>query len=174
MTSTVDTTILSVLSRYPDIPADEADEYIAKIEHKENVPLCHAVIGRIKPDELNEDIRRTYDEFIRWSLDRTRRFRNEQIEDRYRRRENRTSIRMTQLHQQGRISDEMMLLYGISGDLPERHVYIELSEDEKKALFSERMERRFGLNWRRRFNNLPMLFQHRIFTQKHNWLKEGF
>ena len=175
MTSTVDTTILSVLSRYPNIPADEADEYIAKIEHEENVPLCHAVIGRIEPEELDDDTRRTFDEFTRWSLDRTRRFRNEQIEDRYRRKENRTAIRMTQLHEQGRISDDMMMLYGISGDLPERHVYIELSEEEKEALFGERMERRFGLDWRRRFSNLPTFLRRRMFVQeKHNWLKEGF
>ena len=174
MTSTVDTTILSVLSRHPNIPADEADEYIAKIEHEENVPLCHAVIGRIEPEELNENARRTFDEFMRWSTDRTRRFRNEQVDDRYRRKANRTAIRMTQLHQRGLISDEMMLLYGISGELPERRVYIELSEGEKEAFFDERMERRFGPDWRRRFSNLPTFLQRRMFTQKHNWLKEGF
>ena len=52
MTSTIDTTILTMLSRYPDIPRSEADEYINQIEHEENIPLCHAVIGRIDPEEL--------------------------------------------------------------------------------------------------------------------------
>jgi len=176
--STNDTTILAVLSRYPDIPTDEADEYISKIQHEENVPLCHAVIGRIEPDELNDEARITYDEFTRWSLDRTRRFRNEQIDARRRRKENRTAIKMTQLHEDGKISNEMMLMYGMSGALPERSVYTELSEEEKEAIWTERMERRFGPNWRRRFEGgrfaLPEFLQRRVERFVHDWLKEGF
>ena len=177
MTSTIDTTILAMLSRYPDIPRAEADEYINQIEHEENIPLCHAVIGRIEPEELDDDARQTYNEFTRWSSDRTRSFRNEQTNARYRRKENRTGIRMAQLHQQGRISDEMMLLYGLSGDLPDRPSYISLNEEEKEALFSERMERRFGPNWRDRFDDLPRFLRRRTWIedpQSHNWLKEGF
>ncbi len=178
MISTNDTTILAMLSRYPNIPTEEADEYISKIEHEENVPLCHAVIGRIDPGELDEEARSTYDEFTRWSLDRTRRFRNEQIDDRRRQKENRTAIRMTQLHELGKISDEVMLLYGISGELPERQVLYNLSEEEKEAIWGERLERRFGPNWRRRFEGgrfaLPTFLQRRVERFVHDWLKEGF
>ena len=176
MISTNDTTIMAMLSRYPNIPEEEADEYISHIEHEENIPLCHAVIGRIRPDQLDDDTRRTYDEFTRWSLDRTRRFRNEQINARQRRRENRTAIRMTQLHEQGAISDEMMLLYGMSGDLPERTQYLNLSDEEKQALWEQKMERRLGMNWRRRFDELPNFLSKKRFFGRcfHNWLKEGF
>jgi hypothetical protein len=175
--STNDTTILALLSRYPDIPTEEADEYISNIEHEENVPLCHAVIGRIEPEDLDDEARTTYDEFTRWSLDRTRRFRNEQIDTRQRQKENRTAIRMTQLHEQGLISNEVMLLYGISGVLPERSAYLNLSEEEKEAIWTEKMERRFGPNWRQRFEGgqlLPSFLRKRVERFVHDWLKEGF
>ena len=29
-----------MLSRYPDMPEDEADGYISKIEHEENIEIC--------------------------------------------------------------------------------------------------------------------------------------
>ena len=41
--STNDTTILSMLSRYPDMPEDEADGYISKIEHEENIELLEII-----------------------------------------------------------------------------------------------------------------------------------
>jgi len=169
-----DTTILAMLSRYPDISAEEADEHISQIEHEENVPICHAVIGRIEPAELNDDARQTFDEFQRWSLDRTRRFRNEQIAARQQGRETRTAIRMTQLHEKGIISDETMMLYGISGLLPERTAYMTLTLEEKEALWVERMENRFGPYWRRRFRLLPSLLRGGFRRMTHDWLKEGF
>lgn len=174
MISTNDTTILAMLSRYPDISVTEQDEYISKIEHEENVPVCLAIMGRVTREELTPSARLTFDEFSRWSMDRTRRTRNEQMTDRYRNRENRTAIRMAQLHQQGKISDQVMMLYGISGDLPERRVYARLSDNEKLALWEERMELRLGPSWRRHIHNLPSMFQERQQTEIHNWRQEGF
>jgi len=171
--STNDTTILAMLSRFPDISPEEADEHISKIEFEENVAVCHAVIGRISPDELSGDARQTYNEFHRWSMDRTRRFRNEQLTARQQGKRTRESIRLTQLHQRGLVSDEFMLLYGIQGELPERNLYYRLSDEEKQAIFAERMENRFGPNWRRRFRNLPA-FLKEIDNAKINWLEEGF
>jgi len=177
--STNDTTILAMLSRYPAIPIEEADEYISQIEHEENVPICHAVIGRIPPEELNEEARTVYDEFNQWSVDRTRRFRNEQWGGRRSHRENRTAIRMTQLHEKGIISNDVMLLYGISGDMPERGAYMAMSPEEKEAVWAERMERRLGPNWRERFRQrqcrLPVFLQKGMAKYPtHDWLKEGF
>ena len=84
-----------------------------------------------------------------------------------------------QLHERGLISDETMLLYGMSGDLPDRSSYFALSEEERQFIWVERMERRFGPNWRERFERgrfrLPPLLQRRIEQMGlHNWLKEGF
>jgi hypothetical protein len=163
-----------MLSRYSDISKEEADEYLDQIEHEETIPICEAVLGRISPNDLEPRARRVYDEFHRWSVDRTRRFRNEQWNDRRRKRENRTAIRMTQLHEKGLISNDTMLLYGISGDLPEYGMYMAMSDEEKEALWTERMERRFGPNWRQRFNNLPPLLRQKLKNSTHNWLKEGF
>jgi hypothetical protein len=86
---------------------------------------------------------------------------------------------MVQLHERGAISNEMMLLYGVSGDMPEREAYLAMTPAEKEALWSDRMEQRLGPNWRERFRqrqfSLPTFLQKgvaRYFT--HNWLKEGF
>lgn len=171
--STNDTTILAMLSRYPDISVAEQDEYISKIQYEENIPICLAVVGRISKEELTPSARGVFDEFSRWSVNRTRMFKNEQVSDRYRMKENRTAIRMAQLHQQGKISDQVMMLYGISGDLPERIVYAQLTETEKRELWEERMVSRLGPQWRRHVSNLPAIFCE-IQHGTHNWLQEGF
>jgi hypothetical protein len=171
--STNDTTILAVLSRYPGMPAHEADEYISKIEQQENVPVCQAVIGRINKEDLDESSLRTFQEFQRWSNDRTRRVRNEEVFSRLRKKETRTALAMNRLHQKGLISDSVLLMYGISGDLPEMGVYSTLSAEEKNALWQERMERRLGPNWSNRFHSdipLPRIMS----CESVNWRKEGF
>lgn len=167
-----DTTILAMLSRHPDIPREEQDEYISKIQHEENVPLCLAVLGRVPREDLTPSARQTFDEFSRWSSDRTRRMKNEQMTDRYRRRENRTAIKMSQLHERGIISDQVLMLYGISGDLPERHVYSQLTIEEKRELWEDRMERRFGPTWRTNIRSVPRMFQET--HGGHDWIREGF
>jgi hypothetical protein len=171
--STNDTTILAMLSRYPNISTEEQDEYISKIENEENVPLCLAVVGRVSREDLSVPAKRTFDEFTRWSMDRTNRTRNEQISDRLRMKQNRTAIRMAQLHQKGIISDQVMLLYGISGELPERQVYARLTEREKLAIWEERMGNRFGPDWRTHISTLPSMFREDRHSG-HNWLQEGF
>ena len=92
-----------MLSRFPQMPAEEADQYIAQIEHEENIPLCHAVLGRISPDEMEEDARQTYVEFMRWAEDRTRRFRNERQYRRQLDQEDTIAARLLELRQQGRV-----------------------------------------------------------------------
>lgn len=179
MSSTNDTTILTMLSRYPDIPADEADRYIAKIQNEENIPLCHAILGRISRDELTEDARQTFDEFKRWSDDRTTRLRQQQFVARHANRETELSLKMNQLHQRGVISDEVMVLYGISGPLPDRDSYSGMTTDEKRVMWEERMSNRFGPNWRERFsqrvNAMPFFTWRQVKSdQIINWQREGF
>lgn len=150
----------------------EADTHIARLEHEENIPLCHAIVGRIPATELDEDTRQVYDEFMRWSQDRTRRFRNEQVADRYRERENRVANALLRMHEHGLIPEQTLLLYGISGELPERRVYLQMSDEEKQLLWRERMVNRYGVNWRRRFTYLPEFLREKEFI--HDWKKEGF
>ena len=96
-----------------------------------------------------------------------------------RRRERRTAERMSTFHESGVISDEIMVLYGVSGDMPDRDAYRSMSPEAREALWTERMERKLGVNWRERFRRrqfvLPTFLQKGVaeyFT--HNWLKEGF
>ncbi len=171
-----DTTILAMLSRYPNMPPEEADCYISKIENEENIPICHAVLGRITKEQLSDDAKRTFEEFSLWSERRTRRTREEQWTARRRQKETNLSLRMNQLHQKGVINDDIMILYGISGELPERGMYMALTQQEKQAIWEERMESRFGPNWRTRFSSMGL----RLFNlnkkeyNKINWSKEGF
>ncbi len=167
-----------MLSRYPDMSTEEADSYISKIENGENIPVCHAILGRIHKSQLDQDARDTYEEFVLWSQRRTRRIREEQWNSRRRQKETQLSLKMNQLHQRGIVSDEILLLYGISGELPERNMYMELSQEEKQSIWEERMESRFGPNWRNRFDRRNVgqpLFSTRKFEyNKVNWTKDGF
>ena len=79
-------------------------------------------------------------------------------------------------HDQGLVSDEIVLLYGISGTFPEQHEYAAMTPRQREALWSERLESRLGRNWRERFYRrgftLPA-FLRRV-EHTHNWLTEGF
>jgi hypothetical protein len=176
--STNDTTILAMLSRYPNMPVEEADSYISNIEHEDNVAICHAVIGRIPKEQLTSESRRVFDEFYLWSQRRTRRIREEQWTARRRQQETKLALRMNQLHQQGIISDDIMMLYGISGELPDRSMYMEMTPEEKQSVWEERMENRLGPNWRQRFSNrntnFGILSRTKIEYSKINWSSEGF
>lgn len=171
MISVKDTSILAMLSRFPSMPAEEADQYIAQIEHEENIPLCLAVLGRIPASHLDEGAQVTYREFVRWSEDRTRRFRNERIANRQREREDRIASRLLQLHQSGSISEDVLVLYGISGELPERNTYHLMTVEERKVLWTRRMEERYGPTWRRHAPGFSKLWET---LATHNWIKEGF
>lgn len=76
------------------------------------------------------------------------------------------------LYQQGAISTEFLIIYGISGELPEEEVYLSLSSEEKQALWEDRMDKSFGPDWKRHIKNLPAIFQE--LQDNHNWLKDGF
>ena len=174
MVSANDTSILAMLSRYPDMQNEEADRHIERIEHEENVPVCLAVVGRMSPDDLDDDSRQVYNEFKRWSEDRTQRIHSEQLHARRENNETRMSQRMKDLHQRGIISDQVLLLYGISGPLPERQNYQGMSRDERRRVWVERLERRFGRNWDTNFRaHMPEMFREPGFRHV-NWLREGF
>lgn len=178
MISANDTTILAVLSRYPNMSSDEANQYISKIENKENVPICYAVIGRTSKEELDQESRKVFEEFQAWSQRRTRQIREEQITARKRQQETNLALKLNQLHQRGLVPDEFLALYGISGELPDRNLYMEMSPEEKQGVWEERMESRLGPNWRERFQNrgnfFGLLTRRKIEYNKINWNQEGF
>ena len=78
-----------------------------------------------------------------------------------------------QLHQSGKIPDEVVVLFGMSGDLPEKSVYSQFTLEEKQAYWEKRMASNFGdESWKRRISRLPAMFQEVL--PQHNWLQEGF
>jgi hypothetical protein len=161
------------------MPVDEANEYISKIEHEENVPICLAVIGQFDKDLLEQDARQTFDQFQTWSENRIVRVRNEQLSSRRRRKETRLALNLNRLKEEGLVSDETLLMYGISGDLPEQNTYQVMNEEEKNAFWSERMETRFGPNWQDLFNDgtlrLPWFrLKESVEFNRPNWLTNGF
>lgn len=187
-----DTTILAALSRFPGMPTGEADDLIARIENEQNKPICLAVIGRLDKEELEPDARQTFDEFQRWSVDRTRRTRNEQWTARRSRKETRLALKLNSMYERGMIPHEALLMYGISGDMPDYPAYREMSPEEKEAIWAERMEDRFGPNWREQMDTpdspLPRFLRERggisvreyrdltesDFLSKPNWKRDGF
>lgn len=85
--------------------------------------------------------------------------------------------KMLRFHNDGLISDEILLLYGIAGVLPDRNKYNQMTSEERAAFWNERLSKRLGTNWRQRFNDrdlrLPQFIQH-LKSSRTNWQKEGF
>lgn len=174
MISTNDTTIIAMLSRYPGMSAEEADTYISRIEHEENVPVCLALLGRVELEELSVDARRTFMEFKRWSDDKTKRISQEEIAARSSYKETRRAAKMLQMHEKGLINDQMLILFGISGELPLHQVYAAMTEDEKIGLWESRMQQRFGDSWRSRVRSVPSFMCRTTEVRGCNWIREGF
>lgn len=182
MSSTNDTTILAMLSRYPNMSAQEADTHIAKIEHEENIPLCHAILGRISEESLSEDAKLTFNEFKKWSENKRHRVRIEEQHARHRNSETRLANRLKTLHEKGIINEEVLVMYGISGPLPERISYNSLSPEEKQQFWENRMRNTYGENWRNRFSRAitdlpifnPIQFRENKSREIRNWKLEGF
>lgn len=160
------------------MPLEEAEGYISKIEHEQNIAICNAIIGKIKKEDLDEDSRLVFEEYNRWSKSKTRRIKEEQWSNRRRQKETQLSLKMNELHKKGIISDEIMILYGISGELPERNMYAEMSVEEKQSVWEEKMEDRFGPEWRQRFSNsfinCKLLLKRKKEYTKNEWFFGGF
>lgn len=159
-----------MLSRYPDISPQEANKYLDKLEHEDNIAVGKAIIGIISESQLNDDAKQTFREFKRWSNDRTSRTRQGEIAARRNNKQTDLALKLNRMFQQGKITEETLVLYGISGELPDRNLYVTLSPEEKQEIWSRRMENTYGPNWRRSFR--------RTFIQKIdneiNWKQEGF
>lgn len=178
MISVNDTSILAMFCRYPDISNSEAEEHMSLLEHEENRGVCEALLGQRLVTSLNPDQQRTYQEVIRWSNDRTQRTRNEQVVLRRRGKNNRLRDKMINLYERGIVSNEIMMLYAISGPLPDVLEYRKMRAEQKEEFWSNRIEQNLGdvpqtrLNWREFQNKLREWFQFE--DRKVNWMKEGF
>lgn len=177
MISSNDTSIVAMLTRFPDMSPEEADRHIDKIENQENVPICMAIIGRIRPEELSDDARLTFEEIKNWSNDRTQRTRMEQITARQKQKETKMARKMIEMHNKGQISDQTLVLFGISGPLPERSNYERLSIEQRNEIWEEKMRAFYGRSWRRNVGSSMRNFSFidkAIDSNIKNWQSEGF
>lgn len=99
------------------------------------------------------------------------RMKNEEIAARRQERETRRGTKLMEMYRKGLIQQEVLILYGISGELPPRESMQTADERESvKQMFRDRMRTRFGSSWEGR---LPVFWiSERIGL--HDWLKEGF
>jgi hypothetical protein len=172
-----DATILTMFTRYPDISDQEADLYLAKMDSEESKLVGEALLGRKERKDLDDGVRAIYDIYKNWSDDRTQRLRNEEIVARHNKKETDLSLKLNRLHQKGLINDEVMVLYGISGPLPDRMQTARMTQNEKIAMAQQRMEGKFGPNWRERFRsmNIPLITSKIVnISRGINWAEEGF
>lgn len=80
---------------------------------------------------------------------------------------------LLKMRDRGEISEEVLILYGISGDLPDQAMYLQMSQDEQRELWTGRMENRYGSDWRAIFRN-PPIFVKEAENKKQDWKIEGF
>lgn len=178
MISANDTSILAMFTRYTDISNEEAEEQMNLLEHEENRGVCEALLGRVPASELDPDQRRTYYEVLNWSTDRTSRIRNEQIVAR--RRDQNTALRdsMVRLYEAGKIGTKEMMLYAISGPLPDRLEYQQWEPEQKEDFWLNRIEENMAdipqsrVNWEEFRGGVRHWFKFE--ERKANWMKEGF
>jgi len=178
-----DASVIAVICKYPDMSDEDLHRYMDLLENPANKKLVLALLGRINPDTLDENAQQELEEIKGWHLAGVLRRRNEQINARYQNRETRMAQKMLSMRERGVISEETLILYGISGPIPERHPTRdrEYTHEEKLAELHGRMERRFGIRWRERFSRLPewLAIEDPSWFRKHdlgkvNWMKDGF
>lgn len=71
----------------------------------------------------------------------------------------------------GKISEETVLLYGISGHLIDQDDYYKMSIPEREYYWENKIKSRLGNNWRRLFSKLPAFLS---VKEKVDWLTTGF
>lgn len=80
---------------------------------------------------------------------------------------------LIRLREQGKISDDLLVLYGISGDMPEITTYQEMSIQERHRFWLQRLENNLGPNWIRVFPTIYQRFK-RLFFDRVDWQNDGF
>ena len=89
----------------------------------------------------------------------------------------RVASHMKRLHASGKINDASLMMFAISGPLPDPDAYRRMNNEQKRAIWNPRLNERLGANWRETLNHpeakIPV-FDNRFDFVKVNWIKEGF
>jgi hypothetical protein len=167
-----DTSIVHAVCHYTDMQLNERERLFSNLEDQNLRTVCLAVIGELDIEALQEPERSAANALARDCAARTERIRQQQVKAR---RENVITPfaeKLNRLYRQGKVPEKMLLIYGVSGEIPYRHPIENrnLTYEEKVSILQQRMERRFGVRWRERFVELP----HWLGGERTDWVNEGF
>lgn len=74
-----------------------------------------------------------------------------------------TGRKLLELYEMGKISRDILFVYGIAGELPDPRQYMLLTSEQKIMFWDDRMRKLYGSEWR-------SIFQ----LNRHNWSRQGF
>lgn len=68
---------------------------------------------------------------------------------------NNTGEKLVLLLKEGKIPEEIVLLYGMSGEIINKDDYYNMTIKERESYWEEKFKNNLGDNWRKIFRNLP-------------------
>lgn len=158
----------------PHLSVHEQNFHLRNVENPYNYELCEAILGRISPDDLLDEVKKEYYELKHWADFKKSKIKQEQINNRKKNKKTKLAENMIKLHRQGKIPEETLLLYGISGDLPEESVYKNMTIEEKENFWNQRNRQNFGdISNPYSFNHF-MEKQNKKPAEKIDWICQGF
>jgi len=174
LSSVNDTTIIHMFLTNPDLSVQEQNSNLLKLENPYNVELCEAILGRIRPEDLIDELKKEYYELKHWAQFKKTKIKQEQIENRKKNKQNKFAERLLKLYRQGRVSEEVLLLYGISGNLPEKSVYQEMTAEERRDFWNQRSRENFESDVDSSFFSMSRIIEKRKQSEKIDWIRQGF
>lgn len=137
-----DNAILAILSQYPNMDVEDANLYIGKIEDDRYAMVAKVIVGQIDISELDEQAGYIYSEIKFWYTRKQEQIQAEQRTARRRGQKTPLAKKMLAAYEQGRIPIEMLMLYGISGDLPQLETYSDMNQEEREVYWRSRISGR--------------------------------
>lgn len=171
--SAKDTSIIAMISKFPNLSDDEFDSAINDLDNQEMRKVCMVLVNRASVDTLNEEQREFAYEVAGWHLDGVRTRRTENVERRRSEKEpNKTAQKLLKMRDKGQIDDKVLVLYGISGPILSRP---EQTQEDKMELLRQRVRERFGTRWRERLSYPGWLdYGDDAVDMRPDWCREGF
>lgn len=169
-----DLSILASLSQLPPATAAAADALVARLDDPRHAAVARTLAGGMDEALLSEAEAELFRQVRVRSAERIQRVRDEQEAARRRREETRLAQTLKRLHASGAISDEMLLLYGVSGDLPDLQTYQSLTPGERRRLWSDRIASKLGPDWPSRLGGSRAALPVFETPRPNHWQREGF
>jgi hypothetical protein len=165
MRSAKDETRIMMICKYHDLQPEMQEEIINNCDSEDTKIICKVLVGQIPLLNVSEHMQKEINDIYEKHSLQIFNTRNVEIKNRRNNTESSFAKTMLKRYQKGLISHSMLMLYGISGTLPDRHPLLNRSytPEEKMNILETRLQNRFGVNWREVLKN-----------NNDSWLKDGF